>query len=63
MDSLQATGRRALSVKRFCDENDVCRSTVYNLIRAGKLSDVKVLGKRLILEAEAEALLRPKGAR
>ena len=52
--------RRALSVREFCDAYGLSRSTAHELVRAGKLPDVKIFGKRLIPIDAAEALLRPK---
>jgi excisionase family DNA binding protein len=54
------TGRRALSIKDFCDAYGLCRTTVYELIKDGKLPDVRIGTKRLIPVDAAEALLRPK---
>jgi excisionase family DNA binding protein len=71
MDSLQQPGqtgrggdggRRALSVREFCHDYNVSRRTMYDLIEAGQLPDVKVRGKRLVPVDAAERLLQPKGA-
>jgi predicted DNA-binding transcriptional regulator AlpA len=60
MSSLQngQTGRRALSVKEFCAAYGLSRSTAHALVRAGKLPDVKIFGKRIIPIDAAERLLR-----
>jgi excisionase family DNA binding protein len=56
------TGRRALSVKDFCAAYSLSRTTVYELIRDGKLPDVRIGAKRIIPVDAAEALLRPAEA-
>lgn len=57
------SGRRALSVKDFCDAYGLSRTTVYELIKEGKLPDVRIGAKRIIPVDAAEALLRPQGAK
>jgi excisionase family DNA binding protein len=52
--------RRALNVSDFCEVYSVGRSTVYELVRAGKLPDIKIAGRRIIPVDAAEALLHPK---
>lgn len=48
---------RAYGVQDFCKAFGVSRSTVYNLMAAGKLRSVRVAGRRLIPADAAEALL------
>jgi excisionase family DNA binding protein len=55
--------RRALSVKDFCDAYGLSRTTVYELIKDGKLPDVRIGAKRIIPVDAAEALLKPEGAK
>jgi excisionase family DNA binding protein len=50
--------RRALRVKDFCELYGVGRSTVYTLMRDGKLPDIKIGGRRVIPRAAAELLLQ-----
>jgi excisionase family DNA binding protein len=52
--------RRALTVREFREAYRVSHSYTYELIRTGKLPDVKIGGKRLIPVDAAEALLRPR---
>ena len=49
--------RRALRVADFCAAYGLSRSTVYKLMKAGKLYTVLVGGRRLIPADAAEALL------
>ena len=49
---------RAYEVKQFCQAYGLCKATVYNLMKAGKLHSVLVGGRRLIPVESAEALLR-----
>jgi len=58
-----AAPRRALSVAEFCSQYGLSRSTAHELVRAGKLPDVKILGRRIIPIDAAERLLKPKEAR
>ena len=52
---------RAYRIKDFCQAFGLSRSTVYNLMTAGKLHTVLVAGRRLIPADAAEALLRGEG--
>jgi predicted DNA-binding transcriptional regulator AlpA len=54
----QPPARRALHINEFCRAYGVNRDTAYGLIKAGKLPDVKILGRRVIPVDAAEALLR-----
>jgi excisionase family DNA binding protein len=47
----------AFSVKDFCAQYSLSRSTVYKLMTQGKLRTVKVAGKRLIPRESGDALL------
>jgi excisionase family DNA binding protein len=49
--------RRAYRVKDFCATHGVSRSSVYKLMKAGKLRTVLVGGRRLIPKDAADALL------
>jgi predicted DNA-binding transcriptional regulator AlpA len=51
-------GRRALNVSDFCEAYGPSRSATYAMIRAGKLPDVKIGGRRVIPVDAAEALLK-----
>ena len=51
------------SVKEFRAAYGLSRSTVYALIRSGKLPNVRIGAKRIIPIDAAEALLRPEGAK
>jgi len=62
-ESIAFSDRRALRVRDFCTLYGVGRSTVYALMRSGKLPDVKIGDKRLIPVDAAEALLKPAGER
>jgi excisionase family DNA binding protein len=55
---LKTTKKRALSVKEFCGESGLSRSTTYKLIKSNKLRTIKVGKRRLIPVESAEALLR-----
>jgi len=59
---LQNTQPEAFSVKDFCVQYALSRSTVYKLMSQGKLRTVKVAGKRLIPRETGESLLK-EGAR
>jgi len=48
---------RAFTVPDFCRNYGIGRSSLYNLINAGALPNVKVGGRRLIPTDAAEALL------
>jgi excisionase family DNA binding protein len=56
------TQRRAFRVEAFCDCYGPSRSTVYKMIRDGKIRTVKVGGLRLIPAEEGERLLVEGGA-
>lgn len=56
----EVTGRRAYRVGDFCTAYGVSRDTVERLIKAGKLPDVKIGGRRVIPVDAAEALLNPQ---
>jgi excisionase family DNA binding protein len=49
--------KRAFSIPEFCLLYGVCRTTVYEEIRAGRLRAVKVGRRTLILVDDAEAWL------
>jgi predicted DNA-binding transcriptional regulator AlpA len=53
-------GRRALNVNDFCQAFGPSRSATYALIRAGKLPDIKIGGRRVIPIDAAEKLLKPE---
>ncbi len=48
----------ALRVKEAANLSGLSRSTLYKLLSARKLRDVKIGGRRLILREDLEALLR-----
>jgi excisionase family DNA binding protein len=48
---------RAYTVQAFCKAFGVSRSTVYVLMRSGRLRTVRVAGRRLVPADQAEALL------
>ena len=48
---------RAYRVLDFCQAFGVSRSTVYNLMKEGKLKTVRIAGRRLIPADAGEALL------
>ena len=52
---------RAYTVQAFCKAFGVSRSTVYVLMRSGRLRTVRVAGRRLIPAEAAEALLKAEG--
>jgi excisionase family DNA binding protein len=49
--------KRALRINDFCAAYGLGRSTVYNLMKKGKLRTVLIGGRRLIPVEAAEALL------
>ena len=49
--------RRAFKVGDFCDTFGPGKSTIYRLMREGKIRTVKVGGSRLIPASEGERLL------
>lgn len=49
---------RALRVNDFCRDYGLSRTSFYKLVAAGKLTTVKVAGRRLVPVEAAEALLR-----
>jgi excisionase family DNA binding protein len=51
---------RAMRVNDFCKRYAVGRSTVYALIRSGKLPDGMIAGRRIIPVDDAERLLKPE---
>lgn len=54
----QAPQKLAYSIKEFCAATSLGRTTVYELIAAGRLSYVKVGAKTLITMDEAARFLR-----
>lgn len=58
-----AASIRAMRVNDFCERYAVGRSTVYALIRSGKLPDVMIAGRRIIPVDDAERLLKPEDGR
>ncbi len=50
--------KRAYRIKEFCEAFGIGRTTVYTMMKAGKLRTVKIGGSRLIAADEAEALLK-----
>ena len=55
--SIQSPAPRAYRVLDFCRAFGLSRSTVYNLMKAGKLKSVRIAGRRLIPAEAGEALL------
>lgn len=53
----QAPQKLAYSIKEFCEATSLGRTTVYELIAAGRLSPVKVGAKTLITAEEARRFL------
>jgi excisionase family DNA binding protein len=51
------TSRRAFKVDAFCDAYGPSRSTLYKLIREGKIRTIKIGGTRLIPASEGERLI------
>jgi hypothetical protein len=49
---------RALRVNDFCRDYGLSRTSFYKLVGAGKLTTVKVAGRRLVPVEAAEALLK-----
>ena len=49
---------RALRVNDFCRDYGISRTSFYKLVAAGKLTTVKVAGRRLVPVEAAEALLK-----
>jgi excisionase family DNA binding protein len=54
--------RRALRVNEFCTAYGLSRSTVYKLMKTGKLRTVLIGGRRVVPVDAAEGLLK-EGAR
>jgi excisionase family DNA binding protein len=54
---VQPEERLALRLDDAATVSGLSRSGLYNLIRAGKLKDCRVGGRRLILRADLEALI------
>lgn len=48
----------ALRVADACHSLSISRSSLYNMIREGRLKSVKIAGRTLILRSEIERLLR-----
>lgn len=57
VNTLPSAQRRAFKVDDFCDTFGPGRSTIFRLIREGKIHTVKVGGSRLIPAEEGERLL------
>lgn len=53
----QSPQKLAYSIKEFCAATSLGRTTVYELIAAGRLSSVKVGAKTLITTEEAKRFL------
>lgn len=51
----------AYSIKEACEVSSLGRTTIYALIKAGRLQCVKVGGRTLILAESLEALIRGNG--
>ena len=47
----------AYRIAEVCDALSISRSSVYNMIRDGRLKSVKIAGRTLILRSEIERLL------
>jgi len=57
VNELPTVQRRAFKVDAFCDTYGPSRSTLYKLIREGKIRTIKIGGTRLIPASEGERLL------
>jgi excisionase family DNA binding protein len=57
VNELPTVQRRAFKVDAFCDTYGLGRSSLYNLIREGKIRTIKIGGTRLIPASEGERLL------
>jgi hypothetical protein len=53
-------GRLALRVNDAVAASGMSRTTLYKLLSEGKLTDVTVAGRRLILVEDLHTLLRPR---
>lgn len=49
--------RLAYRVNDFCVVTGICRTSLYELIRDGKIKTVRVAGRRIIPAAEAERVI------
>ena len=56
--AIPANERIALRIRDAATISGLSRSTLYELLKAGKLRAVKIGGRRLILRDSLEALLR-----
>ena len=57
INKLPTAQRRAFKVDAFCDAYGPGRSSIYKLIREGKIRTIKIGGTRLIPASEGERLL------
>ena len=62
IEAIQTPAKRLLSVREFGATYSLSHATIYNLMKAGKLRTVKVLGKRLVPVDEGERLLKGQDA-
>ena len=49
------TDREAFAVREFCARYGICRQTLYDEIRRGRIKAVKLGKKTMILRSDAEA--------
>lgn len=52
----------AYRVNEFCHRIGICRSSLYGLIKEGKLRTVVIAGRRLVPACEVARLLADRGA-
>jgi excisionase family DNA binding protein len=57
-----SSDRLAFRVDEFCAVTRISRSTLYKLMREGKIRTVRVAGRRLIPAEAARALLQGEAA-
>jgi len=54
----RSVDRRAYRVDEFCEAHGICRSTLYTLVRDGRLKLIKIGGRSLIPVEESDRLLK-----
>ncbi|MFG1465076.1 helix-turn-helix domain-containing protein [Xanthobacter sp. DSM 24535] len=59
--SLSSPARKALRIPDAADQYGIGRSTIYNLLKQGKLRDVKIAGRRLVLAEDMDRLIYGEG--
>ncbi len=58
MQTLPHDQRAALPIDPAADYIGVKRSTIYKFVREGRVRDIKILGRRVVLREDLDRILR-----